>query len=176
MRRYIGILCGLLSLLSIAQAQEKTSPFWGKEEAYLTNQTVKTFELVNQLLAENPPSTETPSLARRSALMLLDGIMHDTRLDGNKVYTDFIDARLRDVVAELRQPLTAGMRIYKLYNACYIVRTPSVVVAYDLYRGAPMKETPSLISDAVMRELVAQCDILFLTHNHSDHVDPVVVD
>ena len=98
MRRYIGILCGLLSLLSIAQAQEKTSPFWGKEEAYLTNQTVKTFELVNQLLAENPPSTETPSLARRSALMLLDGIMHDTRLDGNKVYTDFIDARLRAVI------------------------------------------------------------------------------
>ena len=76
MKHYIGILCGLLSLLSIAQAQEKTSPFWGKEEAYLTNQTVKTFELVNQLLAENPPSTETPSLARRSALMLLDGIMH----------------------------------------------------------------------------------------------------
>lgn len=176
MKRYIWIVCGLLCLLSVAQAQEKTSPFWGKQEVYLVNQTVKTFELVNQLLAENPPSTEAPSLARRSALMLLDGVLHDTRLDGNKVYTDFIDARLREVVAELQQPLTEGMRIYKLYNACYIVRTPSVVVAYDLYRGAPMKETPSLISDEVMRELVGQCDILFLTHNHSDHVDPVVVD
>lgn len=176
MKRYIGILCGLLSLLSVAQAQEKTSPFWGKQEVYLTNQTIKTFELVNQLLAENPPSTEAPSLARRAALMLLDGIFHDTRLDGNKVYTDFIDARLRNIVSELRQPMIEGLRIYKLYNASYIVRTPSVTVAYDLYRGAPMNETSSLISDEVMSDIIGQCDILFLTHNHSDHVDPVVVD
>ena len=58
MKRYIWIVCGLLCLLGVAQAQEKTSPFWGKQEVYLVNQTVKTFELVNQLLAENPPSTE----------------------------------------------------------------------------------------------------------------------
>lgn len=95
MKRYIGIVCGWLCLLSVAQAQEKTSPFWGKQEIYLMNQTVKTFELVNQLLEEEPPSTEAPSLARRSALMLLDGVLHDTRLDGSRVYTDFIDARLR---------------------------------------------------------------------------------
>ena len=56
MKRYVGIVCGLLCLMSIAQAQEKTSPFWGKQEAYLTNQTIKSLELVNQLLAENPPS------------------------------------------------------------------------------------------------------------------------
>lgn len=176
MKRYIGIVCGWLCLLSVAQAQEKTSPFWGKQEIYLMNQTVKTFELVNQLLEEEPPSTEAPSLARRSALMLLDGVLHDTRLDGSRVYTDFIDARLRMIMEELQQPLTEGMRIYKLYNASYIVRTPSVTVAYDLYRGVAMKESPSLISDEVMRALVAQCDILLLTHNHGDHVDPTVVD
>lgn len=176
MRRYVWIVCGLLGFLCIAHAQEKTSPFWGKQEVYLKNQTVKTFELVNQLLEENPPSTEAPSLARRSALMLLDGVLHDTRLDGNNVYTDFIDARIKMIITKLGQPLAEGMRIYKLYNASYIVRTPSVTVAYDLYRGAAMKESPSLISDEVMRELVKQCDILFLSHNHSDHVDPVVVD
>lgn len=38
-----------------------------------------------------------------------------------------------------------------------------------------MKETPHLLSDEVVRRLVDHCDILFLTHNHSDHVDKAVV-
>ncbi len=38
-----------------------------------------------------------------------------------------------------------------------------------------MKESPSLISDETMQAIVAQCDIMFLSHNHPDHIDPVVV-
>lgn len=70
---------------SFAQKQEKTTPFWGKQEVYLVNQTEKTFRLVDVLLKENMPSVGEPALARKSALLLLDGIFHDTRLDGSKV-------------------------------------------------------------------------------------------
>lgn len=33
-----------------------------------------------------------------------------------------------------------------------------------------------MISDASIQQIVDHCDVLFLTHNHGDHVDPVVVD
>jgi L-ascorbate metabolism protein UlaG (beta-lactamase superfamily) len=45
-----------------------------------------------------------------------------------------------------------------------------------MFRGPKIKNTTSsLISDEIMKELVDECDIMFLTHNHPDHVDPVVV-
>lgn len=74
----------VLPLYMLLQAQEKTAPFWGKQEVYLMNQTEKTFHLVDALLKENPPSSGNPALARKAALQLLDGIFHDTRLDGSK--------------------------------------------------------------------------------------------
>lgn len=36
----------VLPLYMLLQAQEKTAPFWGKQEVYLMNQTEKTFHLV----------------------------------------------------------------------------------------------------------------------------------
>ena len=33
----------VLPLYMLLQAQEKTAPFWGKQEVYLMNQTEKTF-------------------------------------------------------------------------------------------------------------------------------------
>lgn len=171
----------LLTLLLVSaicmfiQAQEEAIPFWGKQEVYLSNQTEKTLQLVDALLNENPPSTEQPTLARKSALFLLDGIFHDTRLDGNKTLTAFIDSRLNRILEDMKKPVTEGMKIYKLYNDGFIVKTKSVTVAFDLYRGGKMKESASLIPDETMRTIVAQCDIMFLSHNHPDHVDPVVV-
>ena len=37
--------------------------------------------------------------------------------------------------------------------------------------GGAMKKS-SLISDKTMQAIVARCDIMFLSHNHPDHIDP----
>ena len=55
----------VLPLYMLLQAQEKTTPFWGKQEVYLINQTEKTFHLVDALLKENLPSSGNPALARK---------------------------------------------------------------------------------------------------------------
>jgi len=165
----------VLPLYMSLQAQEKTTPFWGKQEVYLINQTEKTFHLVDALLKENPPASGSPSLGRKAALQLLDGVFHDTRLDGSGTISRFMESRLNGVLEDLRKPLGEGMKVYKLYNDGFIVKTKSVTVAFDLYRGGAMKESPSLISDKTMQAIVAQCDMMFLSHNHPDHIDPVVV-
>ena len=165
----------VLPLYMLLQAQEKTTPFWGKQEVYLINQTEKTFHLVDALLKENLPSSGNPALARKAALQLLDGIFHDTCLDGSETLSRFMESRLSGLLEDMQKPLEEGMKVYKLYNDGFIVKTKSVTVAFDLYRGGAMKKSPSLISDKTMQAIVARCDIMFLSHNHPDHIDPVVV-
>ena len=129
------------------------------------------FHLVDALLKENPPSSGNPALARKAALQLLDGIFHDTRLDGSKTLSQFMESRLSGLLEDMQKPLEEGMKVYKLYNDGFIVKTKSVTVAFDLYRGGAMKESPSLISDETMQAIVAQCDIMFLSHNHPGKLD-----
>ena len=162
-------------LYMLLQAQEKAVPFWGKQEVYLINQTEKTFHLVDALLKDAPPSSSNPALARQAALQLLDGVFHDTRLDGCGTISQFMESRLEGILEDMQKPFEEGMKVYKLYNDGFIVKTKSVTVAFDLYRGGAMKESPSLISDKTMQAIVAQCDIMFLSHNHPDHIDPGVV-
>lgn len=85
--------------------RRKNSAFWGKQEVYLINQTEKTFHLVDALLKENPPSSGNPALARKAALQLLDGIFHDTRLDGSETLSRFMESRLSGLLEDMQKPL-----------------------------------------------------------------------
>lgn len=176
MKNFLVLAIGFIGTACLCvQAQEKTAPFWGKQEVYLMNQTEQTFQVVEALLKENPPSAGKPALARKAALQLLDGVFHDTRLDGSETLSRFMESRLSGLLEDLQKPLKKGVKVYKLYNDGFIVKTKSVTVAFDLYRGEVMKASPALISDKTMQAIVAQCDIMFLSHNHPDHIDPVVV-
>lgn len=155
--------------------QDSAIPLWGNQDAYLVNQTEKTFQLVDSLLSEYPPTIEKPLSSRKAALLLLDGVLHDTRLDGNKTLSKFIDYRINIVLEDLKQPINKGMKVYKLYNHSFIVKTRNATVAFDLYRGGVMQERSSLISDEIMKAIVEECDIMFLSHNHQDHIDTMVV-
>ena len=142
---FIVIVC--FAIVYVVTSAGKTTPFWGKQEVYLINQTEKTFHLVDALLKENLPSSGNPALARKAALQLLDGIFHDTCLDGSETLSRFMESRLSGLLEDMQKPLEEGMKVYKLYNDGFIVKTKSVTVAFDLYRGGAMKKSPSLISD-----------------------------
>lgn len=174
MKRFLSIFFFFSIYLSVF-VQGQSATHWGKQDIYLLKQTGVIFKLVNKLLEENPPSVNENSLARKSALLLLDGVFHDTRLDGEEVLTQFIDSKLSIVIDDLKKPLDEGMKIYKIYNHGFIIKSNSITFAFDLYRGNTMKNGNSLISDTIMQMLVEACDAMFLTHNHPDHIDPVVV-
>lgn len=176
MKLQVISLALLLAASSGVFAQDKANQyFWGKQDVYLTNQTNRTLTLVDELLETYKPTKEKPELARKSALMLLDGVLHDTRLDGNPELTSFIDRRLNRVIADLDRPVKKGVRIYKLYNDGFIVKTKDATVAYDMYRGGKMADGSTLIPEATIQKMVDKCDALFLSHNHPDHVDPATV-
>ena len=174
---FIGGLCILLLTPQSTYAQKKDgierSAFWGNSEKYLNRQAFKMFDLIDQALTENPPVTGAP-MNRKLALYNLDAMLHETKYDNGKPLGNFIASRMDKVITDLSSPVKKGMKVYKIYNEGIVARTASVTLAFDLARGWCQGKT--LLPDALVQQIVDRCDILFLTHNHGDHVDPVVVD
>jgi len=131
------------------------------------------FELVDQALTENPPVTGDP-MVRKLALYNLDAMLHETKYDNSEAFNNFLNSRINQAIANLLNPAGEGLKIYKIYNDGFIARTNSVTIAFDLVRGSCNNQT--LIPDVLIQQLVDECDVLFITHNHGDHADPVVAE
>jgi L-ascorbate metabolism protein UlaG (beta-lactamase superfamily) len=149
------------------------SAFWGNEDAYLQKQAIPMFELADEALTENPPEVGAP-MTRRLALYLLDAMLHETRYDDSEPFLNFLRSRTHKVIRDLAEPMDEGLKIYKIYNDGFVVRTRSVTIAFDLVRGGSGGKV--LIPDSLVRQIVAHCDALFITHSHGDHADAVVAE
>ncbi len=168
----LGCIYVSLLVVNTVHAQER-SAFWGKADAYLNKQAYYMFELADQALTENPPIPGAP-MVRKLALYNLDAMLHETKYDNTEPFQNFISSRINKVITDLATPVKKGMKIYKVYNDGFVARTKTVTIAFDVVRGACQGK--QIISDEMIRSVVDQCDVLFLTHEHGDHVDPVVVD
>ena len=174
MKRFL-ILLALISSTVIASAQQKSAEpvaFWGKEDAYLLKQASHMFNLVDEALTENPPVVGAP-MARKLALYNLDAMLHEVKYDNTEPFCNFIDSRIGKVIEDMKSPVKRGVKIYKIYNDGFVVRTKSANIAFDVVRGACKKQ--QLLSDEQVDAIVDKCDVLFLSHNHGDHVDKYVV-
>lgn len=169
MKTFLFLLLTTFACGIFAQEYEKPLHYWGKPNEFFAQQTEQTFGLVNKMLSENPPVLNE-SLIRKSALFHLDWILHDTRFDDSEALYRFVKYRMEQILADLDKPVTKGMKIYKLYNDGFIVKTKSVKIAFDLNRGARTNKEP-YVSDDLMQSIADQCDILFVSHEHSDHAD-----
>lgn len=170
MKKYrLLIFSAILFVTMVTQMQAQSrKEFWGNSDAFLEEQARQSFLLIDEILKTNPPGIEEP-LIRRSALLNLDVLLHDTRNDHSPALYGFIAARIGEVAEALERPPKKGMTIYKLYNHGFIVRTASATVAFDLFRGG--KGDRPYIPDALMQRIAERCDILFITHAHGDHAD-----
>jgi len=164
------ILCLLITVR--LSAQEKLH-YWSDSENYLQDQASSAFEKAYQVLSAHPPGTNV-SNERKLALLSLDILLHDTRLDNGTAFMSYMLNITGNLLSELQKtkPEDNEIRIFRFYNHGFIVRTPTVTVGIDLVRGG--NAAKPFISDSVMRSIVEQCDILFITHAHGDHADIAV--
>lgn len=166
MKRILIICYFLLPFITLAQEPQH---YWGKADIFMEEQTKATFQLVKELLKESSPSPAL-SIQRKSALMHLDWIYHDPRLDQSPQIRHFLSEQIRSVIEDLDQPVKKGVKIYKLYNHAFIAKSATVTIAFDMTR-AGQGERKNMISDELMDSLVQKCDVLFVSHRHGDHAD-----
>ena len=67
--------------------------------------------------------------------------------------------------------VSSGARIWKMYNMGFVVRTKSVTIGFDLIRGEWLGIDGFSVEKDEMSRLIDQCDVLFVSHYHSDHAE-----
>ena len=168
------IILNIFVLCAQMQAQEKLH-YWRDSTAYLQDQASLIFKQAYKVLAAYPPGT-TISDERKLALFSLDALLHDTRIDNGTAFLTYIERVTGNIADELQKSKPSGneIRFFRCYNDGFIIQSATVTIAIDLIRGGTTNQP--FISNQLIRTIVDQCDILFITHAHSDHNDPVVID
>ena len=167
-----GFLLGATLFLAVAAgAQERSWEYWKNADGYLSDQAEVLLDYVDATLQAYPPSAK-PGEARRLAFTALDAVLHETRYDDSPQFHAFLDKRLGRVADALDGPVKRGVTVYKLYNDGFIVRMPKITVGFDLCGN---RKGVKVVPDALLRRLVNDCDVLFITHRHQDHADPLAV-
>lgn len=161
------------------------------ENTILYEQVANQLTTVHRLFNSSKPQEGALTHERKIAFYTLDAIFHNSQItpENYTLVRDYMSRRLMQVIADLNKPLPRDVsaRVYKIYNCGVIVRTATVTVAFDLVRGTGLgaedigtclglkKRAVGYIDTDLMQQLVDKCDIMFVTHRHSDHYDPWVI-
>ena len=136
-----------------------------------------TIRFGRSVLRENPPQSNRDEI-RRAALQILDiplsvedtdpaapaGFGQTWRETINSIYQPVCDEMLDEI---LKTRVASVVRIWKVYNMGFIVKTPNHAWGFDVRSGNTItrKFTPDQLA-----KLVKILDVLFLSHNHPDHI------
>jgi L-ascorbate metabolism protein UlaG (beta-lactamase superfamily) len=132
----------------------------------------RSLQWVESILEQYPPGNpETP--VRRAALIRLDDILHIKSAPAKPLVQQYYRMRMERAVTEIEHTRVAeGMRIWKLYNHGFLVRTPTVSFTFDIVPGT--REPGFNIPKELLERLVNQSDATFISHLHGDHANQEV--
>lgn len=178
---FTGILLRTILALGIvwnaSMAQDMSSnedklDWWDDIDGFYNQQAYASLKLVDQALNRYRPQLPEP-LERQMAMLMLDGVLHEENAAQRPAVQDFLHRRMQAVASELEfVNVQEGAMIWKLYNHAFIVRTPTVTIAFDLSSAFYIEDFA--IPDPIMKRIADQCDALFVSHRHRDHADPMV--
>ena len=141
------------------------------QNQFLNNQAEALLNQASEVFSNYPPNWPEPA-ARRCALMLLDGVLHDVYAPQRPPVQLFFKTRMRKAIEEIEQTeITNGASIWKLYDHGFVIRTKTATIGFDLIRGKSARAEGFLISEEYMDRLIKQCDVLFISHYHGDHAE-----
>ncbi len=123
---------------------------------------------IDDLLRQFPPKVPAPA-ERHKALTMIDDLTRYPEARQWPAMEEFLQNRMRQAVEDIEKTkVDKGARIWKLYNHCFVVRTASVTLVFDLVRYLG-SDPPFDIR--LMERLITQCDVLVVSHDHGDHAD-----
>jgi L-ascorbate metabolism protein UlaG (beta-lactamase superfamily) len=84
---------------------------------------------------------------------------------------EYYRARILKALREIETTrVTEGVRIWKLYNHGFLVRTPSATFTFDIVPGV-VRVPGFTVGEDTLKRIVAQSDALFISHEHGDHAN-----
>jgi L-ascorbate metabolism protein UlaG (beta-lactamase superfamily) len=148
--------------------------FFGRPDEYLEWEAAGLLHLVEETLHRFPPGVSEP-IVRHMAIHMLDAVFHDVNAPHRPAVQEFHHRRAALALEEMqRTGVDEGAMIWKLYNMGFVVRTSTVTIGFDLTSGYTSRSDDFALTDDIMKAIVEQCDVLFISHFHRDHAEESV--
>ena len=126
----------------------------------------------NYIFDTYPPSLHEHPV-RRAALIRLDDLLHIESAPHKRLIQQFYKERMEQAISQIEQTkVSEGVRIWKLYNHGFFVRTKSVSFTFDLVPGGG--DPDFALSPDQIKRLAFQSDATFISHLHTDHASKEV--
>ena len=164
----IGVILPVAAQRKASSSFDDDYIFWGYPNVYLNYQAKVAYPLINRMLQANPPAVKIDK-NRRLALITLDQFLHDSDGMRRDAFYTFVNTRMEEMLAGIDQPVLSGVRIYKLYNSGFILKTLKTTIAVDLVPGGATNK--SFLTDSVIFEVADRCDALLITNSDSKHAN-----
>lgn len=183
LRQLTGSILLFLALMAVAPASDAGKPpyvssprrlYTAPELTDAPDEWIdRSLHWADAMLGQFPPST-TEHPVRRAALIRLDDVLHIESAPHKLLVQNFYRARLEKAVKEIEASrLAEGMRIWKLYNHGFFVRTPTVSFTFDIVPGLPRVEE-FRVDRELLERIAEQSDATFISHLHGDHASQEV--
>jgi hypothetical protein len=178
MKRILATIC-LLAIVSYGFTQNAQQVNSGlidptlnaTENQFLNKQAEALLNQANDVFLNYAPNWPEPA-ARRNALLLLDGVLHEVYAAHRFPVQQFLKTRINKAADEIKDSkILNGARVWKLYNHGFIIRTKTVTIGFDLVSRKSEKTGDFFIEEDDMKSLINQCDALFISHRHGDHAE-----
>lgn len=173
---WVGIMVAATALPLQAQRTQPGASvddyvYWGSPATYLNNQAKVAYPLIDRMLDAYPPAKEVDK-HRQMALVTLDQFLHDADYQRRTAFYTFINNRLNRVSDKMDKAMLSGVRIYKLYNSGFILKTKKTTIAIDLVPGGTTAKP--FLTDSALVEIVNRCDALLVTNSDNSHANRAV--
>lgn len=128
----------------------------GKAHAQMYNFT----EILENLLIQRPQTGD--STIRRNSFISIDELVLNSGGRYHDEMYKFYSLMLEKAMSEIRtEKVIQGATVWQIYNHGFIVKTPSVLIGFDLY---------DYFNTANLQKLADSLDIIFISHDHKDHL------
>jgi len=121
----------------------------------------------SETLDANPPM-RGDNEERNAALHAIDDVLHVGAASELEPVVQFFRSRMARATKEIEKAqISSGLRIWKMYNHGFVVKTRATIMGFDLIRGYG-----STVMDAdVAGRLAGIISVSTISHHHVDHAD-----
>lgn len=162
----------------VIKEQPKKQP---RAQAFMTSHWQHLLKAARDGIIKEPAQIVLPgqkvNTVREKSLLLLDAVLHVGEAPEFLCVQNMLKENAATIVKELKaSEVTDGVKVWKLYNMGFVVKSADVTVGFDLVRAEYIYRKGFGIPYDLMQDIIDECDILFVSHAHSDHADSWVTE
>jgi hypothetical protein len=120
------------------------------------------FTEIRENLLMHRPQTGDPEI-RKNSICSIDELVLYSNIPHYEIHKFYRLMQEKAMIEIRNEQVEEGATVWQIYNHGFIVKTPTVLLGFDLY---------DYYGSANLEKLADILDVMFISHNHTDHLCP----